>query len=120
METTSIISIILSILSCGVALTTILKYFGAVKKAAQYKGARNASMEFELKSINMQLESLNSTNKEIKEDLSNFMIRTVKLEQFYKDAEMLGVADLPKTIGSLESSLKSAHKRIDNLEHKIK
>jgi len=113
----SIIAIIASALSICVAVTTLIVFFSNRKAKAKSEGIDEGKMAASLDVIKLQNESLLQGNHAIQAKLDDQNTRLIKIEQTVADAH---VSDMPKQIAAIETSLKSAHKRLDNIERNNK
>lgn len=117
MSAESIIAIIASIMSICVAVTALIVFFTNRKEKAKADGADEARTAASLDTIKLQNESLLQGNHTIQSKLDDQNVRITKIEQTVNDAHL---SDIPKQIASLEMSVKSAHKRLDNIEQRKK
>jgi len=109
----SIIAIIASALSICVAVTTLIVFFSNRKAKVKNEGIDEGKTQASLDVIKLQNESLLQGNHAIQSQLVDQNTRLAKMEQTVTDAHL---SEIPKQIAALETSLKSAHKRIDNIE----
>lgn len=116
MTTNEIIAIVVSIISGVVGLTTLFTFLATRRQKAGDEGAKRAKVDASLETIKLQNEQLLQSNRTIADKLDGQNVRLSRIEQTVEDAHL---AELPRQIAALESSVKSAHHRIDGLERTI-
>lgn len=116
MTTTEIIALAVSIVSGLVGLTTLFTFIATRKQKQRDEGARTARADASLDTIKLQNEALLQSTRVITDKLDGQNVRLSRIEQTVADANL---AELPRQIAALESSVKSAHHRIDGLERNI-
>lgn len=116
MTTMEIIALAVSIVSGLVGLTTLFTFIATCKQKQRDEGARTARADASLDTIKLQNETLLQSTRVITDKLDGQNVRLSRIEQTVADANL---AELPRQIAALESSVKSAHHRIDGLERNI-
>lgn len=116
MTTTEIIAVVVSVVSGAAALTTLVTFLSTRKQKQRDVGTKQASVDASLDTIKLQNETLLQSNRTIVDKLDGQNVRLSRIEQTVADAHL---AELPRQIAALESSVKSAHHRIDGLERTI-
>lgn len=116
MTTTEIIALIVSVVSGLVGLTTLFTFLSARRQRQRDVGAKQERVDANLDTIKLQNETLLQSNRAIADKLDGQNVRLSRIEQTVADANL---AELPRQIAALESSVKSAHHRIDGLERNI-
>lgn len=116
MTTTEIIAVAVSVVSGLAALTTLVTFLSTRKQKQRDAGAKQASVDASLDTIKLQNETLLQSTRVITDKLDGQNVRLSRIEQTVADADL---AELPRQIAALESSVKSAHHRIDGLERNI-
>ena len=107
MTTTEIIALAVSIYRGLLGLQRFLRLL---------QPASTARADASLDTIKLQNETLLQSTRVITDKLDGQNVRLSRIEQTVADANL---AELPRQIAALESSVKSAHHRIDGLERNI-
>ncbi len=116
MTTTEIIAVAGFVVSLVVGATTLITFIATRKQKQRDVGAKQASVDASLDTIKLQNETLLQSNRTIVDKLDGQNVRLSRIEQTVADANL---AELPRQIAAIESSVKSAHHRIDGLERNI-
>ena len=113
MKTNEIISVIGLCFSGVLFITSIIVFFKNTAKDKVVQGEKSAKIESKIDYIKIQTELITAQSKEISRKLDSQNDRLIVVEQTVKDARL---SEIPSTIARLEESVKSAHKRIDEIE----
>lgn len=113
MKIGEIISLISLIVSVGVFITGLIVFVKDVGKGKVDDGERTAKMESKLDFIKIQTELINAQNKSISSKLDSQNDRLIVVEQIIASSNL---SELPMKIARIDESLKSAHKRISEIE----
>ena len=116
MTATEIIALAVSIVSGLVGLSTLFTFIATRRQKQRDAGAKQASVDQSLDTIKLQNETLLQSNRTIVDKLDGQNVRLSRIEQTVADAHL---SELPRQIAVLESSVKSAHHRLDGLERTI-
>lgn len=117
MSITNVISIIGLFVSTGVFVTGLIVYFKDAGKERDGKSQRNAKLESTLDYIKIQTELINAQNKAISGKLDSQNDRLIIAEQAIASAKL---TEIPERIARLDEGLKSANKRISEIEQQIR
>lgn len=115
MTTTEIIALVVSLISGTVGITTLIAFIANRKQKHHDEGAKEATINASLDVIKLQNESLLQSNRNIADKLDGQNVRLSRIEQTIEDSHL---AEIPRQIAALESSVKSAHHRIDEINKK--
>lgn len=117
MNITNIISFVSLLTSVGVFITGVAVYFKDVGKERDGKSQKNANLLSTLDYIKIQTELINAQNKVISGKLDSQNDRLIVAEQAISSAHL---TEVPEKLARLDEGLKSAHKRLNEIESKIK
>lgn len=115
MTTVEIIALVGSIVSLCVGITALITFVANRRQKQHDEGAKEATINSSLDVIKLQNESLLQSNRNIADKLDGQNVRLSRIEQTIEDSHL---AEIPRQIASLESSVKSAHHRIDEINKK--
>lgn len=120
MKTSEIISLISLCFSGILFVTTLIAFSKSITKERVDEGEKTAKIEGKIDYIKIQTELITLQSKEISKKLDSQNDRLIVVEQTVQNAH---INEIPTSIARLEESVKSAHKRIGELDeelHKIK
>ncbi len=117
MTVTNIISLVSLLVSIGVFATGTAVYFKDAGKERDGKSRKTARLESTLDYIKIQTELINAQNKAISGKLDSQNDRLIIAEQAISSARL---TEIPEKLARLDEGLKSAHKRLSEIENKIK
>mgnify|MGYP002679067026 FL=1 len=116
MSATEAISLIGTIAAIAVGVGGIITFFSTRKDRAKKDGADTAIVNAKLDNIKSQNETIMLGNRNISDKIDSLNERVSRTEQTVADAHL---SEIPPRIAALESSVKSAHHRIDEIQTKI-
>lgn len=116
MNTNEIISIIGLCFSGILFVTSLIMFFKNTAKDKVGEGEKTAKIESKIDYIKIQTELITAQSKQISAKIDSQNDRLIVVEQTVKDAN---ISQIPTTLARLDESIKSAHKRIDELETRI-
>lgn len=116
MNVANTISLISLVVSAGVFITGVVVCFKDVGKERDGKNQRNAKLESTLEYIKIQTELINAQNKSISGKLDSQNDRLIIAEQAISSTHL---TEIPEKLARLDEGLKSAHKRIGEIEKEI-
>ena len=115
MTTAEIIALVASLISVAVGISTLITFITKRQQIHHDEGAKEATINASLDVIKLQNESLLQSNRNIVDKLDGQNVRLSRIEQTIKDSRL---SEIPRQIAALESSVKSAHHRIDEINKK--
>ena len=116
MNPSEIITIFSSFFAIAVAVTTLIGFSSKRREKMREEGAREAEMYASLEIIKHQNKTIIEGNEKINHKLEEHNSRLARIDQTIIDAKL---SEMPGRLSELEGSVKSAHKRIDEIKLKI-
>ncbi len=116
MKTSEIISLISLCFSGILFITTIIAFSKNVTKERVDEGEKSAKIEGKIDYIKIQTELITVQSKEISKKLDSQNDRLIVVEQTVQNAH---INEIPTSIARLEESVKSAHKRIGEIDEEL-
>lgn len=113
MKTSEIISLISLILALILFVFTMIFNFKKIKSENKEDGAKESSINNKIENLITINNTMSTQMSLILDKLNNQNVRIIVLEQLVENTNL---AEIPARIAQLESSVKSAHHRIDELK----
>lgn len=117
MNITEIICVSSFIITLVLFVFTVMFNFKKIRDEQKEEGAKEAQINTKLENLIIVNNTMSAQMSLIMDKMDNQNVRMTKLEQIIENANL---KEMPTKIAELESSVKSAHHRIDELKQSNK